>query len=417
MSNNCNILNVKPIKVNELGNYYSLNSDDQILIVQNNKSKFYSRKTTFSDFVSSITQLTSSLSGNIFGNFDGIFTGNTYGNLTGSISGSFKGKINKTYGSIIGIPFKTKNQKSISFEGTSSYSVSSSYSTTSSYSTNTKSSSFSLISNFVSGSYSNIPSTSINSVSSSYTLTSSLAYKSKFSINTYYADKSNLSNRAEYAYFGKQISTSSYAYFSKLNNTSSCAYTSSFSKTGSFSSKSITSSFSSVCKYANSFPRTKFKGVYFQQFPPDTSRFSDVTRIAKDKNLQYGTSNKWLRIELNNIANVCGFIEDGKLPADTRYIQVFFIFQNKEKQHDASAAWCVDSEDPTQPKIMIDFFDSDINSSGYLEDIKRSNSLILPIKPGNPPTFDILIRGKSGTAWYTTFKMYLQAYFVSQPCS
>lgn len=237
MANSCNALNVRPIKISELANYASLKTNDIILITEKNGSNLYSRKTTFGDFVSSITQLTSSLSGNVNGKFTGSMSGALKGILTGSVYG---GTLRGTFigqGSVTGIPFTTLNGQSISFKGTGSYSVSSSYSLTSTNSKIGISSSYSLTSSYGKTNF------AVNAKSSSLSLTSSLAQLSKLSLSSLQSDRCNIANVSNYAYDGLYVLSSSVSSHSDFNVSSSYSVTSSYAKSGSHSKLSVTSSY------------------------------------------------------------------------------------------------------------------------------------------------------------------------------
>lgn len=298
MSDSCNELNIKPIKVNELGNYTSLQSDDLLLTIQKNKSTFYSRKTTFGDFVNSILYLTSSLSGNVNGNFYGNLTGSLFGNLTGSIFGqSLKGTlIGKS--SITGIPFDTLNGQSISFKGTGSYSISSSYSPVSNYSTNVFSSSYSFSSSYVSCSIAN------NSLNSSYATSSSLSLLSITSSYSYSSERSLTSSKSDYTLNGLKANNTSYTIQSKTSLNGLYALSSSCFKNSSFVRKSITSSYTPLSQGTN-LTKAFYQfvgrvGDIFEPLDQDEYSFMSFPPIAgyNIKSIQYvGRKRMWYNSE------------------------------------------------------------------------------------------------------------------------
>lgn len=265
MSDSCNELNIKPIKLNELGIYTSVQSNDTLLIVEKNKSKFFSKKSTFSDFVSSIVSLTSSLSGNIYGKFIGELKGNLSGSLTGSIlSGSLKGTFIGP-ASVIGTPFTTLNGYPISFKGTSSFSVNSNNCLTSSQSETAFSSSYSLSSSYVSCSL--VDSTT----SSSYTQVSNLANLSVTSSKSNFSNLSLTSSTTEYAINGFIRNKSEHSLKSDFSTTSSYAYKGLNFNKSIYSKSSNTSSYSLYSRDSN---LTK---AYLQFWGYDSVQFRSVT--------------------------------------------------------------------------------------------------------------------------------------------
>lgn len=153
MSNLCNSLNIKTLKISQLREYNTINSDDIFLVIESADS-LYSRKTTFGNILNSLKYInasyvgsfTGSFSGSAFGKLTGSFNGTGYGNFNGGFTGSiisnnFKGTgslySNNLYtnnfkgtGSFYGIDniinFKNSG-KNVSFNGTASYAISSSY--------------------------------------------------------------------------------------------------------------------------------------------------------------------------------------------------------------------------------------------------------------------------------------------------
>jgi hypothetical protein len=84
MSSPCNSLNVQTIKISSLASpSRAIQSNDYLLLIQNDSPNYYSRKTTIGDLVSYISDLD--------GSYTGSFTGSFIGRHTGSFTGSFVG--------------------------------------------------------------------------------------------------------------------------------------------------------------------------------------------------------------------------------------------------------------------------------------------------------------------------------------
>lgn len=150
MSNLCNSLNIKTLKISQLREYNTVNSDDIFLVIESSDS-LYSRRTTFGNIVNSLQYIdasyvgrfTGSFTGSAFGKLTGSFSGNGYGNFNGTFTGSivsnnFKGSGSfysnnfKGTGSFYGVDYVNNFRgtgKKVSFNGTASYAVSSSFST------------------------------------------------------------------------------------------------------------------------------------------------------------------------------------------------------------------------------------------------------------------------------------------------
>lgn len=322
MSNSCNELNVRPIKVSELANYSSLKSDDIILTIQKNGSNFYSRKTTFGSLVNSITQLTASISGNLKGNVIGNLQGNVTGDLNGNVTGLFQGTINNSLASITGIPFTTLNDHNISFDGTGSYSVSSSYSTNSNYSKNCLSSSYSLSSSYALTNYAD------DALSSSYSATSSISDVSKVSLSSNYAVRSSESDQSDYSLDGAYATvslSSSYAYQSSYNKSSSYSLTSSYAKKTNISTSA---SYASVSNTVLTPPIANFGIEYFYAFAQTGDRVDnyviyDSTKATTSNDLVINFNKQtkdWRKITLNNIPPACGATGNRRIPKGVKYI-------------------------------------------------------------------------------------------------
>ena len=112
MSSPCNSLNVIPIKVSQLVRYNAVDLTDYILTVESG-SKLYSRKSTFSDIIHSLTHYTSSFSGS----FTGSFKGKASGSFIGSHYGLVVSKNLKATGSFFGTLRSTDAKLSGSFSG------------------------------------------------------------------------------------------------------------------------------------------------------------------------------------------------------------------------------------------------------------------------------------------------------------
>lgn len=408
MSDTCKTLNVRPIKVSELANYPSLKSDDIILTIQSNGSNLYSRKTTFGDFVSSITQLTSSLSGNLTGEFTGAMSGALVGNLTGSVlGGNLKGKF-VGIGSITGDPFTTLNGSDISFKGTSSYSVSSSYSPVSSYSINNLSSSYSLTSSFTVNNYAK------NAKSSSFAYTSSLAILAKKAIHSDTADNSTHATSCDEATRSIYAEITSNSDYSKVANSSSYAYTSSYARSGSFAKSS---SFAQVSNYALKSPPSNFGMEYFSTYNEAGKDFQDIYLLASKENI---ATQDWTQVFIQGIPGICdcsGTTPTTSLSPTTRYIYVTFQFANKEDQKPL-LGWCADINDPTQSKILIDKFNSNVGDAN-ISILYRTSHVILPVKSGTVASFyykiDKINTGEGSVA-YRSVKIYITGYVTTCVC-
>lgn len=150
MSNICNSINIKTLKISQLKEYDTINSDDIFLVIEKGDESFFSRRTTFNNIVNSLKYIdasykgkfTGSFTGSSIGQFTGSFSGSSVGNFSGNFNGnvttnnlkatgSFKYSSNPLLtGSFFGINYISNFKNTgvdVSFNGTASYSVSSSF--------------------------------------------------------------------------------------------------------------------------------------------------------------------------------------------------------------------------------------------------------------------------------------------------
>lgn len=96
MSTTCNL--IQQIKVSDLVRYNTLTAKDLILTIESGSSNnLYSRKSTFGDIVTFLSDVTGSYTGSFSGSaktLKGIFTGSFTGSFKGKHSGSFSGNFN-----------------------------------------------------------------------------------------------------------------------------------------------------------------------------------------------------------------------------------------------------------------------------------------------------------------------------------
>ena len=96
MSTTCNL--IQQVKVSDLVRYNTLTAKDLILTIESGSSNdLYSRKSTFGDIVTFLSDVTGSYTGSFSGSaktLKGIFTGSFTGSFKGKHSGSFSGNFN-----------------------------------------------------------------------------------------------------------------------------------------------------------------------------------------------------------------------------------------------------------------------------------------------------------------------------------
>ena len=128
-----------PIKVSQLSRYQNLDKDDFFLTIESGSGgNLYSRRSTFTDLVNALSDLTGSYSGSFSGSFFGrVLSKNA--NLTGALSGAFSGSILSTktiasgsfsgsfFGRVLSKNFKASGSLVGTFQGTASGSLSGSY--------------------------------------------------------------------------------------------------------------------------------------------------------------------------------------------------------------------------------------------------------------------------------------------------
>jgi len=87
MSSVCNVINVNQIKVSDLVRYANIKSNDFILTIESSSlNNLYSRRSTFKDIITFISNSTGSYTGSFSGSIP-----HAIGKITGSFTGSFKG--------------------------------------------------------------------------------------------------------------------------------------------------------------------------------------------------------------------------------------------------------------------------------------------------------------------------------------
>lgn len=153
MSNICNSLNIKTLKISQLKEYETVNPNDIFLVIESGPEFYSSRRATFNNIANSLQYLSVAyngyFTGSFLGNLNGVLTGSFTGSGKGDFDGNFSGNVTSNNfvgtgsfkyasnplltGSFYGVNYITNYKNSgldVSFDGRSAYSVSSSFADT-----------------------------------------------------------------------------------------------------------------------------------------------------------------------------------------------------------------------------------------------------------------------------------------------